>query len=301
MSDSIRREHRFTVTPEHLTLDPRVSDRAHRLWCRLDRFAGSRQSATSYRETLSVEMDCSLSSVDRALDELASAGWLRIERQPGGASSYTLTVAPQRTVERLAEKARQERAERWGNQRRRKPSAQVSEGGVVMGDDTLRSDEGVVMGDEGVSSPVTTGVVMGDAHKEPTETREETLANDADASTAEAALFVVPAAVEPKAKRTRKAKEPKPPDPALARAKAICGPWWESLRIKPAGGRSFMNVSQLVAQDVIAGRTDAEIRRALDGCGVAVTRAALNFQYEKQDRADRTTRRQVNDRIPEGW
>lgn len=62
-----------------------------------------------------------------------------------------------------------------------------------------------------------------------------------------------------------------------------------------------MNVSQLVAQDVIAGRTDAEIRRALHGCGVAVTRAALNFQYEKQDRADRATHRHVDDRIPEGW
>lgn len=142
---------------------------------------------------------------------------------------------------------------------------------------------------------------MGDAHKEPTETREETFANDADASPADAAaLFVVPAAVEPKAKRTR-TKEPKAPDPVLEQAKGICRPWWESLRIKPAGDRSFMNIAQLVAQDIAAGRADTEITRALNACGVAVTRAALNFHYEKLERAERTNQRHVNDRIPEGW
>lgn len=302
MGDSIRREHRFTVTPEHLILDPRVSDRAMRLWCRLDRFAGNRESTTSYRETLSVELDCSLASVDRAIAELAEAGWLHKERTPGGASIYTLVVAPQKTVERLVERARRERLERWGNQRRKAVSSQVTDGAVLTSDDTPGRTDGVVTHDGLVSSPMTTGVVTHDAQEEAS-TKEATgdLANNAGASPADAALFVVREVVEPKTKHTRKVKEPKAPDPILEQAKTVCGPWWESLRIKPAGDRSFMNIAQLVAQDLAAGRTDTEITRALQACGVAVTRAALNFHYEKLDRADRETRRHVNDRIPEGW
>lgn len=185
MSDSIRRQHRFTITPEHLILDPRVSDRAMRLWCRLDRYAGDREVAFPSRETLAIDLDCSPASVDRAVKELCDAGWLKKERRnEGDVNEYVLIVAPEKATQRLIDEARkvrieatQPRREKAKEKRREQKrgakvqpfeNAQVSEGGVVTSDDTLDRG-GVVTSDE---TPVVTGdergVVTHDEEKEAT-------------------------------------------------------------------------------------------------------------------------------------
>lgn len=81
---------RWTVTPEALTLDRRVSDRAHRLWCRLDRYAGRSEVAFPSHETLMQAMDCSRSSIIRAIKELVDTGWLEVERRSGRSNLYTV-------------------------------------------------------------------------------------------------------------------------------------------------------------------------------------------------------------------
>lgn len=193
-NDRIRRQYRFTNTPEHLILDPRVSDRAFRLWCRLDRFAGENESAYPTRETLSIELDTSPASVDRATRELVESGWLKKERRAAGDSNlYTLMVAPPKETERLIKAAREERKKaseprrekerekrRAKEQRQREqqkqgrnvnPStnaanAEVAGAPLVTGDE--RSDSTpLVMGDErGVVTSDETPLVTGDGEKE---------------------------------------------------------------------------------------------------------------------------------------
>lgn len=101
MSDSIRRAHRFTVVPEPLTRDPNVGDRAFRLWCILDRYAGAKDSSFPSRETLANNLRCSRASIDRALAELISAEWLSREsrKDTGQTSIYTLEDASKRAPE----------------------------------------------------------------------------------------------------------------------------------------------------------------------------------------------------------
>lgn len=166
--ETIRRQHRYTITPEHLILDPRVSDRAMRLWCRLDRYAGDNETAFPSRWTLAIQMDTSKASIDRALKELCDAGWLAKERRNvGDVNAYTLIVAPEKAVEKLVKQAIEARVaaaapqmDREREKRREQKqkasvqsfaddaSVQVTEGGVVTSDDTQT---------QGVSSPVTTG------------------------------------------------------------------------------------------------------------------------------------------------
>ena len=200
-NDRLRRQHRFTVTPEHLILDPRVSDRAFRLWCRLDRYAGQDDSAFPARESLAIELDTSPSSIDRATKELVAAGWLEKERRAAGDSCiYTLIVAPEKEVERLVEAARkarkaatEPRREKARERRRQAKSrssvkgsqdevnAEVNAGGVVTGDETP-ADRGVVTHD---NTPVVTGdergVVTGDEQKEAT-TQGSIIEGDSDSS-----------------------------------------------------------------------------------------------------------------------
>ena len=161
MSDErLRRQHRYTVTPEHLILDPRLSDRAFRLWCRLDRYVGDHESAFPSRESLGIELDCSKSSIDRAVDELVAAGWLTKERRAlGDTNLYTLVTVPEKAVRALIGKAREQRREsaaprlererrrRRDQKRRARGSDEVTAVGVVTHEETPES---------GVSSPMTT-------------------------------------------------------------------------------------------------------------------------------------------------
>lgn len=323
--DRIRRSHRFSMTPEHLTLDPRVDDRAHRMWCRIDRLGEGAKTVPSVREELSIELDCSLASVDRAIRQLVAAGWLQVERQPGGESLYTLVVVPEKAVAKLIEEARAEREARWAGKRRayientaaRPPeerrrgrrteaSPQVSASGVVTHDDTVSSPMttggGVVTDDDGVSSPETTGVVMGDDRSFYREVeKNQTPLPPADAGREEAAADAAtkgddddpdalfepppPASSGRRTGRARPARATRETDPNVEAARRLCAAWWEALPIKPSGSKTFLGVVTLVAADLAAGRTEDEISKALRECGVAVTRNALNFRYQRAQEA----------------
>lgn len=184
---TLRRQHRFTVTPEHLILDPRVDDRAFRLWCRLDRFVGANEVAFPSRETLAIELDCSPSSIDRSLRQLVAAHWLEKELREGDTNNYVLIVAPEKEVERLVTEARKERIAATEGRREKKrevrraakkqartknssndENAQVNAGGVTTGGEPPEIG-GVITGDE---PPVITGdepgVITGGDHKEAT-------------------------------------------------------------------------------------------------------------------------------------
>lgn len=189
----ITRDHRYAITPEHLILDPRLSDRAVRMWCRLERFAGDNGAAYPTRETLAIELRCSPAAVDRAKKELVDAGWLRVEPQPGAASNYVLTTAPTKDTQKVIQESRKALIEATAPRRekrsaRRKASkrgsgaavsvngssdeanSQVSGGGVLTGDDppvSPVSEGGVLTGDDpGVLTGDDRGVLTGDAHKE---------------------------------------------------------------------------------------------------------------------------------------
>jgi hypothetical protein len=144
--DRLRRQYRFTVTPEHLIRDRRISDRAVRLWMLLDRYAGDNGAAFPKRETLAEDLTCSMSTVDRAVTELVDAQWLAKERRSAGdVNVYTLMIAPTSNEPATKRKKRQ-----------------VKPKGVVTHDERV----GVVTHDETPSSPVTRGVVTHDAYKE---------------------------------------------------------------------------------------------------------------------------------------
>jgi hypothetical protein len=159
--DSLQRQRRWTTTPELLTLDPRVSDRAHRLWCRLDRFAGDGSNGGAFpsRVTLTVELDCSLASVDRAVEELVEAGWLTKARRPaGGTNAYTLID----TLSADDEQALRDEIERTRKERRARP---VRNGGSRP--TSTKSSEPPPVTDAGtLPSVVTGGPITGDGYKE---------------------------------------------------------------------------------------------------------------------------------------
>lgn len=138
---SLRRQHRFTVLPEHLIRDDRVSDRAMRLWCILDRYAGADGQAFPSRERLCADLgNISPSSLDRAMADLCKAGWLSKKRRfAGGPNDYTVLVVPAEDV-----------------------PAEVLRGvsSQVM---TPPAD---TTGDVTLASPVTTGVITSDEEKE---------------------------------------------------------------------------------------------------------------------------------------
>lgn len=94
----LRREGRFSIVPENLIRDPHLTDRAVRLWCILDRYAGSNGSAFPSRGRLADDMGCSRDSIDRALSDLCAEGWLRKEqRTAGGVNDYVLLEGGGRT------------------------------------------------------------------------------------------------------------------------------------------------------------------------------------------------------------
>lgn len=151
--DKLRRSYRFATVPEHLIRDKALSDRAVRLWCILDRYAGKDEESFPSRLTLADDLSCSRASVDRAVIELVDGGWLSKERrEAGGTNLYTLLIA----------KASAARSK-----------AQVSAPPVVTGDDTpddrpvvTSDDTPLITGEDTPAAPVTTPVITGAAQKE---------------------------------------------------------------------------------------------------------------------------------------
>lgn len=91
---TLRRRYRFTVTPEALVYDRRVSETAFRLWCVLDRIAGDAEVTMPTREELGQRMEKSVDTIDRATAQLVAAGWLEKESNPGRENAYTLVDEP---------------------------------------------------------------------------------------------------------------------------------------------------------------------------------------------------------------
>jgi Helix-turn-helix domain len=93
VSDTIRRSGpRFSIVPEALTLDPEVTDRAFRVWCRLDRYAGGDGAAFPSVDTLAVDLACSPASIRRATKNLRDTGWLTRQQRWNGSNLYTLVT-----------------------------------------------------------------------------------------------------------------------------------------------------------------------------------------------------------------
>ena len=81
MSETISRRRHFAQVPDALVIDPRLSDRAVRLWVRLDKYAGKDGSSFPSRERLAKDIHCSVPSITRAFKELVEAGWVTRTRR----------------------------------------------------------------------------------------------------------------------------------------------------------------------------------------------------------------------------
>jgi hypothetical protein len=163
----LKRQHRFTVTPEHLILDPRVSDRAFRLWCRLDRFAGDREVAFPTNETLAVWLDCDPSSVARARKELVDAGWLLVEPRTGTSNLYTLVVAKVELTKKfidaaIAKREAETQERRDKKKARRKAGKQAARASVKSSADEANEQVSGGGVSTGAHPPTTMGVSTGE-------------------------------------------------------------------------------------------------------------------------------------------
>jgi len=144
VSITLRRSYLFSVVPERLIFDKRLSHRALRLWAILDRRAGADEVTFPSRAMLAADLGDSRESVDRAVRELCEAGWLAKERaRQGDVNAYVLHDSPV-TVQ----------------------------GGVVSHDDTPLDLVNRRRPGRHLSSPLTTPVVRGDAQEG--DVREET-------------------------------------------------------------------------------------------------------------------------------
>lgn len=88
----------FAPMDEALLLDHRVPHVAKTLWGLLDRQARGRQVAIDSLARLAEKLDCSTSTVQRAMTKLADAGWLDVHRAPGRVSRYVLHYEPTQTT-----------------------------------------------------------------------------------------------------------------------------------------------------------------------------------------------------------
>lgn len=94
---TLRRQYRFTITPEHLIYDHHVSDRGFRLWCVLDRAAGDTEVTMPTRQVLAELLGTSVDTIDRGTQELIDSGWLEKQATAGRPNTYILKIADERT------------------------------------------------------------------------------------------------------------------------------------------------------------------------------------------------------------
>lgn len=85
-------------TIRDLLRDPHISDRGKVVYALLDDYASGERKPFPSRATLAGSLGCSLNSIDRALRELADAGWItkQTRRRPDGgctSNEYTLSVS----------------------------------------------------------------------------------------------------------------------------------------------------------------------------------------------------------------
>lgn len=76
----ITRARHFTMVPDDLITDRRVSHLGVRLWCRLDRYTNDAGQTLPAWETLASNIGCSPVTVKRLFTELVETGWIiRVE------------------------------------------------------------------------------------------------------------------------------------------------------------------------------------------------------------------------------
>jgi hypothetical protein len=71
----------FAQVPDALTIDRRVSDSAHRLWARLDHYAGKNGRAFPGKDALASDLGVSVATVGRAITNLVETGWVTRARR----------------------------------------------------------------------------------------------------------------------------------------------------------------------------------------------------------------------------
>lgn len=252
MTDKLRKAYRFATVPEHLIRDMSLSDRAVRLWCLLDRYAGKDDSAFPSRETLSNDLSCSRASVDRAVTELVTGGWLSKERRyKGGVNEYILLIA----------KVPSDRAKR-----------QVKSQGVITDEDTppviTGDDTPLLTGDDTPSAPEMTPVVTGAAQKEASGSEHQISETSDGSLRAQSAAAEQPSLVSVPtggASSTRATGD----DPAEVDrlGDAVAQWYWDSLDPKPlvtnAKQRPFIHIRKLTRAAVAAGWTQRQAADAL--------------------------------------
>ena len=88
----IRSEQYFAIIPEALLYDKQLSANAVRLYGILNRYANNQGKAWPSRKTLADQMALSVATVDRAKEELESAGWLTVEHRLSTSGDHTSNV-----------------------------------------------------------------------------------------------------------------------------------------------------------------------------------------------------------------
>lgn len=85
----------YAGVPRALVTDRAVSDRAVRVYAVLTRFADRHKRAWPSQKTVAAELDCSVPTIERAVRELRSAGWITVSRRwPGGPNQYVINDEP---------------------------------------------------------------------------------------------------------------------------------------------------------------------------------------------------------------
>ncbi|MCA8916614.1 MAG: helix-turn-helix domain-containing protein [Planctomycetes bacterium] len=84
----------FAMVPESLLDDDKVSDRSVRVWGLLARYANEAGQCWPSRTTLAKRLRCGTATVDRALANLISRGWIskRVRRKGGRYDSTVYTL-----------------------------------------------------------------------------------------------------------------------------------------------------------------------------------------------------------------
>src|SRR5437764_14128286 len=76
------------MVPLRLLDDERLSDRAKLVYAQIFRWQRKRKEPWPGRKLLAAQLRCSLDSIDRAIRELESTGWITVKERPGKSHFY---------------------------------------------------------------------------------------------------------------------------------------------------------------------------------------------------------------------
>jgi hypothetical protein len=90
MSDTNYANEYYTMTPNALAFDTKVSDKALRVWMALEDFSGGHRACWPSYAEIGRKVGCSGRWAAEMVRELEAAGWLLSELRPGKTNRYTL-------------------------------------------------------------------------------------------------------------------------------------------------------------------------------------------------------------------